>query len=150
MQKTLSWHKSTCVRWSIVTSATKEMLDANLHRFHIKDFGDPSLHDQKVRIVHVQLNRSKQIVNAIVGCIASIDEVLVTVADGNLPKNNNHNVRRNKRQSKTNTGVQSGHSKIITNIPVGMSFLKKQSEIRANKIFQLPVGCNLQWMGKRT
>lgn len=124
MQKKHLWHKSACVRQSIATSATKELLDANLHRLHIKDFGDPSLHDQKVRIIHVQLNRSKQIMNAIVGGIASVNEVLVTVADGNLPENNIHINLRNKRQSKTNTGLQSGLSKIITSISLGVIFLK--------------------------
>ena len=47
--------------------------------------GDPSLHDQEVRVVHIQLNRSEEVLDTVVLDIAAIDEVLVLAADDDLP-----------------------------------------------------------------
>jgi len=55
-----------------------------LCRLHVEDLSDASLHDEKVRIVDVQLNRTEQVLNARVGRIASVDQVFVAASNNNL------------------------------------------------------------------
>ncbi len=55
-----------------------------LRRFHVEDFMDPALHDEKMRIIHIQLNWSEQI-SYTRGCgIAPINQVLVSSTNHNL------------------------------------------------------------------
>ena len=61
---------------------------AHLWGFHVKNFGYSSLHDKKMRIVHIQLNRPEQILNSSVVCIASINEVFISTS--------NHDLRNDK------------------------------------------------------
>ena len=42
------------------------------------------LHNEKVRIVDIQLNWTKQVLNSSVVCIASIDQILVSASNHNL------------------------------------------------------------------
>ena len=57
---------------------------AYLRRLHVEDLGDPALHDQEVRVVHIQLNRSEQVLHSRGHSIAAIDQVLVATSYHNL------------------------------------------------------------------
>lgn len=55
-----------------------------LRRFHVEYFSDPSLHDEEVGVVHIQLHRSEQVLHSR-GCgIATIDQVPVATTNDNL------------------------------------------------------------------
>lgn len=56
----------------------------NLLGLHVENFCNPALHDEEVRIVDIQLNRPKQVLNPGVVGSYSIDHVLVPVSDGYL------------------------------------------------------------------
>ena len=59
-------------------------MTAYLKRLHVEDLGNPSLHNQEVRVVNVELDRSEQILHSR-GCgIASIDQVLIATTNHNL------------------------------------------------------------------
>ncbi len=53
-------------------------------RLHVQNFCDTALHDQEVRIVNVELNGVEKVLNASVGSISSIDQVLILPANDNL------------------------------------------------------------------
>ena len=52
--------------------------------FHVQDFGDSSLHNQEMWVVHIQLNRSKKIRNPIGLNIGSVYHVFVFATNDNL------------------------------------------------------------------
>ena len=47
--------------------------------------GNSSLHDEKMRIVDIELDRAEEILNPVVLDVATVDEVLVLAADDDLP-----------------------------------------------------------------
>ena len=47
--------------------------------------GNSSLHDEKMRIVNIELDRAEEILNPVVLDVATVDEVLVLAADDDLP-----------------------------------------------------------------
>ena len=55
-----------------------------LWRLHIQNFGNSSLHDEEVWVVHIELHRPKKILNPHVVGITAIDEVLVSATNDNL------------------------------------------------------------------
>lgn len=60
------------------------ILHTHLRWFHVEDLGDPPLHDQEVRVVHVQLNGAKEVLYSR-GCgITAIDQILVASPNHNL------------------------------------------------------------------
>ena len=52
----------------------------DLHRLHVQHLGDLALHDQKIRIVHVQLHRAEQVGHALRCRVLTVDQVLVLAA----------------------------------------------------------------------
>ena len=60
-----------------------------LRWFHVQNFGDSTLHDQKMGIVHIELNRSEKIGHTIRLNIGSIDHVLIFSTDDDLTSNDN-------------------------------------------------------------
>ena len=48
----------------------------DLNWFHVCDFGDSTLHDQKVWVVDIELDRAKQVPDLLHRFLFSIDEVL--------------------------------------------------------------------------
>lgn len=60
----------------------------NLGRFHVHDFSDSALHDQKVRVVDVELNGAEQILHALVCGVDAVDQVLVPATDHHLWQSN--------------------------------------------------------------
>lgn len=66
---------------------TKQQLKTHLHRFHVQHFGDATLHDQKIRIVHVHLDGTEEVDHSFIEHRSPIDEVLVfaTAANTHLP-----------------------------------------------------------------
>ena len=57
-----------------------------LWRLHVEDFGDSSLHDEKVRVVDVQLDGPEEVADAVVLDVRPVDQVFVLAADHNLNK----------------------------------------------------------------
>jgi hypothetical protein len=60
---------------------------AHLWWFHVEDLGDPPLHDQEVRIVDIQLNRAKEVLDSRGRGITAIDQILVASTNHNLKGN---------------------------------------------------------------
>ena len=56
----------------------------HFRRLHVQHFSDPSLHDQEMRVINIQLDRAEQILNSGRCGIASIDQVFVTATNNNL------------------------------------------------------------------
>ncbi len=55
-----------------------------LKRLHVEDLSDPSLHNEEVRVVDVELDRPEQVLHSR-GCgIAPIDQVLIATTNHNL------------------------------------------------------------------
>ena len=52
--------------------------------FHIKDLGDPPLHNQEVWIVHIELHRAKQVLYSRRRGITAVDQILVASSNHNL------------------------------------------------------------------
>lgn len=63
------------------------LFHTHLRWFHVKDLGDPPLHDQEVWIVHIQLNRAKEVLYSRGRGIAAIDQILVASTNHNLTEN---------------------------------------------------------------
>lgn len=61
--------------------------------FHVQDFSNSTLHDQKVRIIDVELNRVKQILNLTLLRNSSIDEILVSTSNDDLQTGHKSNDR---------------------------------------------------------
>lgn len=63
-------------------------MDAYLHRLHVQHFGDAALHNQKIWIVDIHLNGTKEIGHFLVEHRTAIDEifVLAAAADTYLPR----------------------------------------------------------------
>lgn len=63
-------------------------VDAYLHRLHVQHFGDAALHNQKIWIVDIHLNGTKEIGHFLVEHRTAIDEifVLAAAADTYLPR----------------------------------------------------------------
>lgn len=61
----------------------------NFLRFHVQHLRDPTLHNQEVRVVHVQLHRTEQILDLLVLDRLSVDQILVLPADHNLARDGN-------------------------------------------------------------
>lgn len=62
-------------------------IQTHLRWFHVENLGDPPLHDQKVRIVHVQLNGAEEVLYSRGRGIAAIDQILVASTNHNLTEN---------------------------------------------------------------
>ena len=60
------------------------MCFAYLRWLHVEDLGYPSLHDQEVRIVDIELNRTKEVLDSRRRGIATVDQILVTSSNYNL------------------------------------------------------------------
>jgi hypothetical protein len=56
----------------------------DLRRLHVENFSDSSLHDEEMRVVDVQLNRSEEIDDAVVLNVGPVDQVLVLSAHDDL------------------------------------------------------------------
>ncbi len=56
----------------------------DLRRLHVENFGDSSLHDEEMRVVHVQLDRSEEIDDAVVLDVGPVDQVFVLAAHDDL------------------------------------------------------------------
>eukprot|EP00982_Pelagococcus_subviridis_P016041 31446-Pelagococcus_subviridis.AAC.5 len=69
----------------------------NLRRLHVQHLRDPPLHDEKVRVVHVELHGVKQVLNPRRLRDVPVDEVLVPPADDDLPRDDDLNDRRGSR-----------------------------------------------------
>ena len=63
---------------------TWDRVEGNVRSWGVSYLGDPSLHDQEVRVVHIQLDRSEEVLDSVVLDVASIDEVLVLPSDDDL------------------------------------------------------------------
>lgn len=62
-------------------------INTYLHRFHVQHLCDATLHNQKVRIVHVHLNGTKEISHFFIHYRTSVDEIFVfTAANTYLPR----------------------------------------------------------------
>ena len=61
-------------------------------RFHVEHFGNPSLHNQEMRVVDVQLDGLEKVLHPVVLYVGTIDQVLVLSA--------NHNLKKIKRRPK--------------------------------------------------
>ena len=59
----------------------------DLRRLHVENFGDSSLHDEEMRVVDVQLDRSEEIDDAVVLNVGPVDQVLVLAANDHLTLN---------------------------------------------------------------
>lgn len=71
-----------------MTSYTRYIiLHTHLGWFHIEDLGDPPLHDQEVRVVHIQLNRTKEVLYSRRRGVTAIDQILVASPNHNLREN---------------------------------------------------------------
>ena len=47
--------------------------------------GDPPLHDEEVRVVHVELDGPEEVLDSVVLHVAPVDQVLVLPSDDDLP-----------------------------------------------------------------
>lgn len=58
-----------------------------LHWFHVQYFGDATLHNQKIGIVHIHLNGTEEIGNSFIEHRTAIDEVFIfaTATNTHLP-----------------------------------------------------------------
>ena len=56
----------------------------HLWRLHVDNFGDAPLHDQKVRIVHVEADGVEQVLNTVQLHDLAVDQVLVAATNHNL------------------------------------------------------------------
>lgn len=72
----------------LVHASTCSLFDHSQHLggFHVDDLCDSSLHDEKVRIVHVQLNRMEEVLNSLYLCRMAVDEVFVSSTNDNLER----------------------------------------------------------------
>mmetsp|Transcript_60760 Transcript_60760/g.94470 ORF Transcript_60760/g.94470 Transcript_60760/m.94470 type:complete len:339 (+) Transcript_60760:1341-2357(+) len=69
-------HPSTCCLFDHTQS---------LLRFHVDDLGDAALHNQKVRIVHVQGDRVEEVLNLVGLDVALIQQIPIPATNDNLP-----------------------------------------------------------------
>lgn len=53
--------------------------------FHVEDFGDSTLHDEKVGVVDVELDRLEQVLDSLLLCSMTVDEVLALSSHHDLP-----------------------------------------------------------------
>lgn len=56
----------------------------DLRGLHIEHLRDAALHDEEVRVVHVELHRVEQVLHAVHLRVVPVDEVLVAPADHHL------------------------------------------------------------------
>jgi hypothetical protein len=56
----------------------------HLHGFHVQHFCDSALHDQKVRIVHVDSDHPEKVGNSLIGGRRPVDLVCVSAIDDGL------------------------------------------------------------------
>mmetsp|Transcript_761 Transcript_761/g.2467 ORF Transcript_761/g.2467 Transcript_761/m.2467 type:complete len:218 (+) Transcript_761:4271-4924(+) len=72
----------------LVHAGASRLLDhrKDLGRFHADDLGDAPLHDQEVRVVHVELHGMKQVLHTPGLGDVAVDEVLVPSPDDDLPR----------------------------------------------------------------
>ena len=56
----------------------------NLFWLHVQDLRDPPLHDEEMRVVHIELDRVEQVLNAALLSSDSVDHVLVASTDNHL------------------------------------------------------------------
>ncbi len=61
-----------------------EFGSTNFLRLHVQDFRDATLHDEEGGVVHVQLNRTEEILNTLVVHVQAVDEVTVLAANDDL------------------------------------------------------------------
>ena len=59
---------------------------SHLRWLHVEHFCDPSLHDEEVGVVDVELHRPEEVVDAGVLAVGAVDQVLVLAADHHLSK----------------------------------------------------------------
>ncbi len=69
------------------------IVHTHLGWFHIEDLGDPPLHDQEVRVVDIQLNRAKEVLDSRGRGITAIDQILVASTNHNLQVKGNDKTR---------------------------------------------------------
>ena len=61
-------------------------LTTHLGRFHVQHFGDPTLHDEEVWVINVELHGSEQILHARVLSVTAIDQIFIPSTNNNLQK----------------------------------------------------------------
>lgn len=54
--------------------------------FHVEDFGDSALHDEKVWVVDVELDGLEEVLDGLLLGAVAVDEVLALAAHHNLPE----------------------------------------------------------------
>ncbi len=56
----------------------------HLGRLHVEHFGDPPLHDEEVRVVHIELDGPEEVLDPGGRGIAAVDQILVPTSNHNL------------------------------------------------------------------
>ena len=124
-----------------VTTLLKPNVNRRSHLwgFHVQDFGDSPLHDEEMGVVHIKLDRSKQVLDAVVLDVGPVDEVLVLASDDNLTRDRN---LQGKSHCKIERAVVLVYSRVFTSswcsYPSGLCFLSLLSNVTVTVALVIP------------